>query len=30
MYAKVERRQFVSEFLHAWDDFLERKYDPEC
>jgi hypothetical protein len=29
MYAKVERRQFVSEILHAWDDFLERKYDPE-
>ena len=29
MYAKVEKRQFVSEFLHAWDDFLERKYDLE-
>jgi hypothetical protein len=29
MYTKVERRQFVSEFIHAWDDFLERKYDPE-
>lgn len=28
MYAKVERRQFVAEFLHAWDDFLERKYNP--
>lgn len=29
MYAKVERRQFISEFLHAWDDFLARKYNTE-
>jgi hypothetical protein len=28
LYAQVSRRQFLSEFLKAWDDFLATKFSP--
>jgi hypothetical protein len=28
MYVKVGKKQFLSEFLKRWDDFLENQYDP--
>jgi len=29
LYAQVNRRQLLSEFLKRWDDFLANQYDPE-
>jgi hypothetical protein len=28
LYAQVNKKQFLSEFLKRWDDFLENQYDP--
>ena len=28
LYVQVTRKQFLSEFLKRWDDFLENQYDP--
>jgi hypothetical protein len=28
LYVQVHRKQFLSEFLKRWDDFLENQYDP--
>ena len=28
MYAQVSKKQFLSEFLKRWDDFIQNLYDP--
>jgi hypothetical protein len=28
MYVRVNKKQFLAEFLKRWDDFLENQYDP--
>ncbi len=28
MYVQVSKKQFLSEFLKQWDDFMLHKYDP--
>jgi hypothetical protein len=28
LYARLSKKQFLSEFLKRWDDFLENQYDP--